>query len=87
MSGDELGECVCKLNLILGGGYRTTICGGAPVGEEYREGMDVCGVYSRDVWVGYDDVGKVSKGLEAVGEANGEEGESKIGGGEEGLGL
>ena len=48
--------------------------------------MLVVGVYARNIGIGDDDVGEVAQGLDAVREADGEEGEGEIGGGEEGFG-
>lgn len=48
--------------------------------------MLVVGVDARDVGIRNDDVGEVSQGLDAVREADGEQGEGKVGGGEEGFG-
>lgn len=48
--------------------------------------MLVVGVYARDIGIRDDDVGEVSQGLDAVREADGEEGEGEVGRGEEGFG-
>lgn len=48
--------------------------------------MLVVVVDARDVGVGHDDVGQVAQGLDAVGEADGQEGEGEACRGEEGFG-
>lgn len=57
--------------------------GGTPVREENGERVEVGMVDARDVGVGYDDVRQVAQCLKAVGKADGQQGESKVGGGEE----
>lgn len=56
------------------------------VGKKRGEGVLVVCVDARDVGVRDDDVGEVAQGLDAVREADGEEGEGEVGGGEEGFG-
>lgn len=48
--------------------------------------MDVVVVDARDVGVRDDDVWEVAEGLDAVGEAHGEEGEGEVGRREKGIG-
>lgn len=43
--------------------------------------VDVVGVNFGDMWVGNDNEGQITKRLDAVGEAGGEDGEGEIGGG------
>ena len=54
--------------------------------EEGGEGVLVVVVDFADVGVGDYDVGEVAEGLDAVGEADREEGEGEARGGEEGFG-
>ena len=49
-------------------------------GEEGGEGVHVVVVDLGDVGVGDDDVGEVAEGFDAVGEADGEDGEGEVGG-------
>lgn len=84
VGGDELGEDVCKADLVVRSGDGAAVDGSPPVRKEDGERVEVIVVYARDVWVGDDNVGEVAKGGEAMGEANGEEREGKVGGGEKG---
>ena len=52
------------------------------VWEQGGEGVDVVVVDAGDVRVGDDDEGEVSKGLDSVREADGQEGEGEVCGGE-----
>ena len=61
---------------------------GAPAGdaavqerEERFEGVQIVGVYARDVRVGDDDEGQIAQGAHAVGEAHGDERGGEAGGG------
>ena len=46
--------------------------------------MDVVVVDAGDVWIGDDNEWEVAEGLNSVGEADGQEREGEVGGGEEG---
>lgn len=78
---DEIGEYSGEFHLV---GERGDVRVG--VGEESGERVLVVGVDARDVGIRNDDVGEVSQGLDAVREADGEEREGEVGGGEEGFG-
>lgn len=52
------------------------------VGEQGGEGVDVNVVDAGDVRVGDDDEGEIAEGLDPVGKADGQEGESEVCGGE-----
>lgn len=86
MRGDQLGQDIGELDLLLGGGDGVALAGCVPVGQEDGEGVEVVVVDAGDVGVGDDDVGEVAEGLDAVGETDGEEGEGEVGGCEEGFG-
>lgn len=60
VGGDELGEGVCELDLVLEGGDGTALGGGAPVRQQDREGVDVGAVDAGDVGVGDDDIREVA---------------------------
>ena len=77
---NELGESLCEADLV----YRAPCRCGVPVREEYGEGVKVVAVDAGDIGIGDDDVREIAEGLDTVGEANGEEREGKVGGGEEG---
>jgi hypothetical protein len=84
VGGDELGEDVGEADLVVGRGNGAALAGGFPVGQQDGERMQVVVVDARDVGVGDDDVGQVAQGLDAVREADWEEGEGEVGRGEEG---
>ena len=52
---NEVGHDFCELGLLVERGDLTFM-----VGEKGREGVQVVGVYARDVRIGYDDKGQVS---------------------------
>lgn len=83
MGGDQLREGGGEARLV-GEGVDRGSPGGVPR-EEGGEGVQVVVVDAVDVWVRDDDVGQVAEGLDAVGEADGEEGEGEVCGGEQGL--
>jgi len=84
VGGDELGEDVGEADFVVGGRDGAALAGGLPVGEEDGERVQVVVVDARDVGIGDDNVGQVAQGLDAVREADGEEGEGEVGGCEEG---
>jgi hypothetical protein len=85
MRGDEFGEGLCEADFVLEMGDRDAFLSLLPVGEENGEGVQVIAVDAGDVWIGDDDVGEIAQGLDAVGEADGEEGEGEVCGAEEGF--
>jgi hypothetical protein len=78
---DEVGEDSGEADLVVEGGD-VGVC----VGQERGQGVLVVGVDVGDVRVRDDDVGQVAQGLDAVREADGEEGEGEVCRGEEGFG-
>ena len=76
---DEIGHYFCELDLLFQGVYLPLL-----VWEQGGEGVDVVVVDAGDVRVRDDDEGEVAEGLDSVGEADGEEGEGEVCGGEEG---
>jgi hypothetical protein len=77
---DEVREDGCEFDFVIEGGD-VRVC----VWQERREGVLVVGVDAGDVWVRDDDVWEVPQSLDAVREADGEEGEGEVCGGEEGV--
>jgi hypothetical protein len=84
---DKLGKDVCKLDFIVERGNGPAILGRVQIWEKDGEGMDIIVVNARDVRIRNDNEGEVAKSLDAVGEADGEERERKVGRREEGVGC
>ena len=74
----EVGHDFCELDLFF---QRVDLA--LLVREERREGVDVVVVDAGDVRVRDDDEGEVAESLDAMGKADGEEGEGEVCGGEE----
>jgi hypothetical protein len=74
VGGDKLGEDLGEADLVVGGCDGAALAGGLPVRQQNGEGVQVVVIDARDVGVGDDDVGQVAQSLQAVGEADGEEG-------------
>lgn len=69
----------CELDLIFQCVYLPLL-----IREQGGEGMDVVVVDAGDVRIRDDDEGEVAEGLDPVSEADGQEGEGEVRGGEEG---
>lgn len=82
--GDEFSENVCELDFVFEGGDGAASGGLLPVWKEDGERMEVVVIYSRDVGVGDNDIREVAQGLDTAGEADREQREGEVGGGEEG---
>ncbi len=76
---DEVGHYFCELDFLFQGVDLPFL-----VGEQGGEGVDVVVVDAGDVRVRDDNEGEVAEGLDAVGEADRQEGEGEVCGGEEG---
>lgn len=65
---NKVGHDLCKASFFVESCYLAMM-----IGEKGGEGVDVGGIDARDVWIRDDNERKVAEGLNAMGEANGDE--------------